>query len=402
MLGALLDLLVAKEVDVLIRERLIADIAVMGIMLDVHLLDLLCQYNLHNHTVAGTELLTGRQTLKLLIQCQMLHEVNTVIHRHTHTGTLNTISAVVHDIEVTVPSEVLLVGRLEVDNDAGISVTLHGIGYCIMIESHSSSTAKRADKVVLEDYGLILVYINVYQIGLNLRLYELRSLQEVQEALFVLAHDNTLASVSVLAVVFLGSTLLKADRQNHLARFRTVLGKFGRKIDLLEVLGIQCSSIHIVKRHCSANVPVKTGIISIMDIRTLTGSHNLLHQFNGRITLTDVFLFLCLDGNCLYILGIHRKLNVQDARLLYHYLNILIAESMKDKGSRTESDLVVTASIGKYLSVWLVLIPNLCLLHGLIIKCINNFTRNHLSKRRYGNSYHEQKECYLTFHIYII
>ena len=105
-----------------------------------------------------------------------------------------------------------------------------------MVETYGGSTSDRTDEVVLEDYGLILVDVNVYQIGLNLRLDELRSLQEVQKTLLVLAQDNTLTSVAILAIVFLGSTLLKADRQNHLACGRAELSKLCREINLLEVL----------------------------------------------------------------------------------------------------------------------------------------------------------------------
>ena len=105
-----------------------------------------------------------------------------------------------------------------------------------MIESYSSSTADGADKVMLEDNGLILVDIHINQIGFNLGLYELRGLQEVQQTLLMLAHDNALAFVTILAVVFLGSTFLETDRQDHLTRCRTELGKFGREVYLLKVL----------------------------------------------------------------------------------------------------------------------------------------------------------------------
>ena len=43
MLGTLLELLVAKEVDDIVGEGLVADIGIPGVMLDVHLVQLLGQ-----------------------------------------------------------------------------------------------------------------------------------------------------------------------------------------------------------------------------------------------------------------------------------------------------------------------------------------------------------------------
>ena len=171
----------------------------------------------------------------------------------------------------------MLVGRLEINDDARIAFYINRIGNSIVIETDGSSTSYRADEIMLENNSLVLVYIHIYQIILNLSFDKIGCRQQVKQALLMFAQNNGLAAVAILAVVLFADTLLETDGKNHLTCCGAVFGILSREVGFLVVLVVKCRCINIIDSHHSTSVLVVAGIISRTDVGTLARSDNLLH-----------------------------------------------------------------------------------------------------------------------------
>ena len=357
---------------------------------------------LSHHIVLGEYPLTIVELGIFLLYLHVLHPVYVRLVRDGEVTLLHMQGTVCQHIQFASETEVLRVGRDELEVIAEVTLHIDGVLQIEVVEGDSRSADRRRERI-LEQAHIVVIDIDIGENFLQGGVENFTRLDHLSDTIALLTLDDILLGLRVLAIHVLRHGLVDADRQGELAIVRRGLHLVEEVLTLAEELVFELFLLQVVECQRYLLVLIVLIIIMIGEVGLFLGSDDTAHQFHGRVFLAGVLATLGLHHHLGKLMTVVLELHLYKMGLVGHLHSLrLVAQCTHgEHPSRMLVDGKLTLAITRHSY----LMPTV--LHAGIryseSVLVDDTTRDFLLRHHLHRTEREHQECkeheYLLFTI---